>query len=69
MLKFGGMTLISVSSSAIQAVGFDGYTLRVVFHHGGTYDHPGVPRSEFEALLHASSIVAYYVRHIRGRYQ
>ena len=63
------MSMISVSSSAIRAVGFDGYTLRVVFRHGGTYDHPGVPRSEFEALLHAGSIGRYYVRHIRGRYR
>lgn len=62
------MNLTRVSSTAIRAVGYDGYTLRVVFRHGGTYDHPDVPAAVVDGLLRAASKGAYYVRHIRGKY-
>jgi hypothetical protein len=62
------MTLILVNSSAIRAVGYDGYTLTVEFHTGRIYDHPGVPYSVYAALMRASSMGTYYNRHIRGRY-
>jgi hypothetical protein len=62
------MTLILVNSSAIRAVGYDGYTLTVEFHTGHIYDHPGVPYSVYAGLMRSSSIGAYYNRHIRGRY-
>ena len=62
-------TLIPVDSSAIRAVGYDGSTLTVEFHSGRIYDHPNVPYSVFENLLHASSKGAYYNQHIRGRYK
>ena len=64
-----GMTLISVRSSAIRAVGYDGYTLTVVFHNSGRYDHPGVPYDIYEGLMNAYSMGAYYNRYIRGRYR
>lgn len=67
--KMCGMTMIQVSSSAIRAVGYDGYTLTVEFRHGGIYDHPGVPESVFRALMGASSKGSYYARNIRGRYR
>ena len=60
--------MISVSS-AIRAVGYDGYTLSVEFHSGRVYDHPGVPYSVYEELMQASSKGAYYSRNIRGRYR
>jgi hypothetical protein len=41
------MVMISVRSSAIRAVGYDGYTLAVEFRSGRIYDHPGVPESVF----------------------
>jgi hypothetical protein len=64
------MVLIPVNSSSIQAVGYDGYTLAVVFHTSDTvYEHPGVPRSVFLGLMHASSMGAFYNRYIRGRYK
>ena len=63
------MTLITVNSSAIRAVGYDGYTLTVEFHTGRIYDHPGVPHSVFAGLMQAGSKGAYYNRHIRGRYK
>jgi hypothetical protein len=63
------MNLISVNSSAIRAVGYDGHTLVVVFHNSGRYDHPGVPESVYRGLMSASSMGAYYNRNIRGRYR
>ena len=62
------MTMQSVSSSAIRAVGYDGYTLSVRFQSGRTYDHPNVPYHVYEGLMRASSKGAYYSAYIRGRY-
>ena len=62
------MSMISVSSSAIAAIGYEGGILAVTFHNTGTYYHPGVPYSVFEGLLRASSKGAYYNQHIRGKY-
>lgn len=68
--KLPGMTWISVSSKAIRAVGYDGYTLAVQFRRSGqTYLHPGVPGDVFHDLLNASSKGNFYSKHIRGRYR
>jgi hypothetical protein len=62
--------MILVNSSSIQAVGYDGYTLAVLFHTSDTvYEHPGVPHDVYLGLMKASSMGAYYNRHIRGRYK
>jgi hypothetical protein len=61
--------LIPVNSTAIRAVGYDGYTLAVEFHSGKTYDHPGVPYSVYREFMAAASMGAYYSRYIRGRYK
>jgi hypothetical protein len=63
------MTLTPVNSSAIRAVGYDGYTLAVEFHSGRIWDHPGVPYSVYASLMQASSKGGYYTRYIRGRYR
>lgn len=63
------MTMILVNSSAIRAVGYDGYTLTVEFHSGRTYDHPGVPYSVYAGLRRASSKGAFCNQHIRGCYK
>jgi hypothetical protein len=63
------MLMIRVNSSAIRAIGHDGYTLSVEFHSGRVYDHPGVPYSVYEGLMQASSKGAFYNRNIRGRYR
>jgi hypothetical protein len=63
------MTLIRVSSSAIRAVGYDGYTLTVEFHNSGVYDHPGIPYNVYASLMQATSKGVYYNRRIRGRYR
>ncbi|MCW5553320.1 MAG: KTSC domain-containing protein [Verrucomicrobiae bacterium] len=63
------MSMIPVNSSAIRAVGYDGYTLAVLFHSRDTvYTHPGVPRWVFQGLMAAASMGAYYNQNIRGRY-
>ena len=54
--------LIAVDSSAITAVGYDGYTLTVEFHTGRVYDHPGGPIWVFIGLMRAGSLGAYYNR-------
>ena len=61
--------LISVSSSAIRAVGYDGSTLTVLFVSGRIYDHPGVPYSVYDGLMRASSKGAFYNRYVRGKYK
>jgi hypothetical protein len=68
------MSLISVRSSAIRAVGYVGYdgsTLAVLFHTSDTiYLHTGVPRAVYDGLMEAQgdSMGRYYNLHIRGRY-
>jgi hypothetical protein len=63
------MSMISVSSSAIAAIGYEGGTLAVEFHNSGTYYHHGVPYSVFESFMHSGSKGAFYNRHIRGKYK
>ena len=63
------MTLIPVSSSALRAVGYDGYTLVVVFHNSGRYDHHGVPCHVYAGLMRSGSKGRYYNQYIRGRYR
>lgn len=65
-----GMTLIEVNSSAIRAVGYDGYRLFVQFHTSGTtYTHYNVPYWIYCGLMQAASIGAFYNHYIRGRYR
>jgi len=63
-------SLIPVDSSAISEIGYDGSTLSIRFRESGrVYDHPKVPYSVYEGLMHASSKGAFYNRFIRGRYR
>jgi hypothetical protein len=63
------MTMIPVRSSAIRAIGYDGYTLAVQLKNGRICDYSGVPESVFHEFMDASSKGRYYVRRIRGRYR
>jgi hypothetical protein len=64
------MNLISVRSSAIRAVGYDGHTLSLLFHSGPTvYRYYGVPQWVYDGLMDATSKGDYYWRHIEGRYR
>jgi hypothetical protein len=66
----GTMSLIFVNSSAIRAVGYNGYTVAVQFTTSDkVYTHHGVPHSVYAGLMQADSMGAYYSRHIRGRYR
>ena len=59
-----------VSSSNVEGLGYDeeAQTLRVWFTTGTIYDYANVPKIEFEALLYASSIGAYFNRNVKGLY-
>ena len=64
------MIMISVNSSAISAVGYDGYTLSVQFHTSDEiYDHHGVAYSLYVAFMNAPSMGRFYIQHFRGKYQ
>jgi hypothetical protein len=63
------MSLFSVNSSAIAAIGHEDGALAVLFTASGpVYIHPGVPPSVHAGLMQAQSMGAFYNRHIRGRY-
>jgi hypothetical protein len=65
------MRMVPVSSSAINAVGYDADTrqMNIEFKQGHTYTFCGVPESIFNGLLNAQSVGSYYDQHIRDRYQ
>ncbi|HTR41668.1 MAG TPA: KTSC domain-containing protein [Pseudomonadales bacterium] len=64
------MILIAVNSSAVAAVGFDGYTLFVQFHTSDIiYEHHGCPYSLFEAFMNSTSMGEFYNHYIRGKFQ
>ena len=62
------MNTISVSSSAISAIGYDGSTLVVVFHNSGRYSHRGVPEHLYLRFMNSYSKGCFYNENIRGRY-
>lgn len=65
------MNMISVSSSAISAIGYDSATqrMKIRFKSGGTYTFCRVPQHVYEGLLSAGSKGSYYDSHVRDRYQ
>lgn len=60
--------LIPVSSSMLQAVGYDGKDLFVRFNGGKLYRYSDVPASEFEALKQSESIGKYLNGVIKPNY-
>jgi len=65
------MEMISVSSSAISAIGYDPTSrkMKIRFKQGKTYDFCRVPQSVFDNFRKSSSKGSYYDAHIKGRYQ
>jgi hypothetical protein len=65
------MSMTPVSSSSIQAVGYDedSRTLHVRFNSGHTYSYSNVDPEEHRALVSAKSIGAHFSKHIRPHYQ
>ena len=63
--------LVLVQSSAIKSLDYDegAETLEVALTTGRTYLYFEVPRGEYEGLLTAPSMGAYYNAHIRVQYQ
>jgi hypothetical protein len=62
------VSMISVSSSAIAAIGYENGTLAVRFHNTGTYRHHGVSYDLFQRFLNSGSKGRFYNNNIRGRY-
>jgi hypothetical protein len=64
------MQMISVGSSAINAVGYDPVSmqLHIRFKQGHTYIFCRVPQNIYDGLMSASSKGSYYDSHIRERY-
>ena len=60
--------MIALRSSAIRAVGYDGYLLAVEFRNGCTYTLRGVPQYHYDGLLNASSPGWYVNAYLKGRY-
>lgn len=64
------MDMQLVKSSQINAVGFDGSTLRVEFKPAGSlYDYFEVPRSTFDAMISSESVGKYFGAHVRGKFK
>lgn len=64
------MEMVGVTSSAIQAVGYDpkARRMKIKFAQGHTYDFCKVPPQIYEELLQASSKGSYYNAYIKDRY-
>lgn len=65
-------TVLEVDSSTFSEVGYNPMTeeLTVVFRENGeTYIYEGVPTTEYDALIGADSLGAYYHDNIRGTYE
>lgn len=64
------MERVSVTSSAIQSVGYDSntQTLEVEFVSGSVYDYLNVPEDEHDAMMNSESQGKYFNANIKGRF-
>lgn len=62
------MNMISVTSTDISSVGYDGNTMHIRFNSGGLYAYYNVPSSVYNGLMGASSKGKYFHANIKGRY-
>lgn len=60
----------NISSTSLASIGYDEdhAILEVEFQTGEVYQYFGVPISEYDALMNADSIGAYFSHHIRPSY-
>lgn len=63
------MSMIHVSSSNIDSIGYEGTTLQVLFSNGGLYYYYNVPSSVYDGLMSASSHGSFLANHIKGIYK
>lgn len=62
------MNMISVSSSNLDAVGYEKGTLYVRFKNGSLYSYSGVPEYIYNELMNASSKGSYLATYVKGHY-
>ncbi len=62
------MQMQHVSSSDLNAVGYENGALYIRFNSGGLYQYSGVPESVYHALMAASSHGRYFHANIKGCY-
>lgn len=64
------MMFVTLSSSAIESVGYNAATgtMEVTFVHGRTYTLTGVPEYHFEGICNAASPGGYWNEHLKGNY-
>ena len=64
------MKRTAVKSSVLASVGYQTgkKLLEIEFNSGGVYDYLGVPKAEYEALMHAESHGKYFTSKIRNEY-
>ena len=63
------MNMITVASSNISAIGYEGSTLYIRFHSGSVYEYYNVPSSVYNGLMSASSKGTYHSDFIKNRYR
>jgi hypothetical protein len=65
------MTLETVNSSAIHAIGYDAErrVMEVIFTGGGIYRFANVPPEIFTEFARANSKGAFFQDHVRGRFR
>lgn len=62
------MNMVPVSSSNLEAVGYENGVLRIAFHGGRVYEYTGVSESVYRELMTASSHGKYFHAYIRNVY-
>jgi hypothetical protein len=62
-------TIISVSLSAIRAVGYDGGTLLVEFRNGRSFTLHGVPERHYHGLLNTTLPGVFFNVYLKGNYE
>lgn len=62
------MQHISVSSSNISSVGYEGNTLEIAFHNGGVYHYANVPQQIYQGLMAAGSKGSFFHQNIKDVY-
>ncbi len=70
MINNYGVTMVPVSSSNVQSIGYDENTmaLYVNFLNNALYIYKNVPKLEYDELLRAPSIGSYLHRNIKAQY-
>lgn len=64
------MNMVPVSSSNLNAVGYDTTTGRLVIQfHSGTYEYVNVPMEIYKGLMSANSLGQYHHQYIKYSFQ